>query len=157
VLIGGLWLFAIVDDHSRKLNESAERLKAQNELLAQKMYALDDVDPVTGKDQVTILIEKAIAIEGLKWDDAEVTAMTRICWRESRYNPQLQNPTSTAFGLYQFLDSTWKYYGITKTTDPLLQTIAACRYIEDRYGTPRKALAFHLVAREVNGEMVHYY
>ena len=41
-----------------------------------------------------------------------------------------------------------KYYGITKTTDPLLQTIAACRYIEDRYGTPRKALAFHLVARE---------
>jgi hypothetical protein len=157
ILIGGLWLFAVVDDHSRRLNADAERLKAQNELLAQQMYALDDVDPVTGKNQVTLLIEKAVAIEGVDWNDAEVTAMTRICWRESRYNPHLQNPRSTAFGLYQFLDSTWKSYGIDKTTDPLLQTIAAVRYIKARYGTPRKALAFHLVKHEVNGEMVHYY
>lgn len=157
VLIGSLWLFAVIDDHTRRLTSDAEKLKAQNELLAQRMYALDDIDPETGKNQVTLLIEKAVAIEGVDWDDAEVTAMTRICWRESRYNPQLQNPRSTAFGLYQFLDSTWKYYGIQKTTDPLMQTIAAVRYIEDRYGTPRKALAFHLVAREVNGEMVHYY
>jgi hypothetical protein len=157
VVIGALWLFAVLDDHTRRLTGEAEQLRVRNELLAEKMYALDQIDPVTKKNQVTILIEKAIKIEGVKWDDTQVMAMTRLCWRESRYNPMLQNPNSTAFGLYQFLDSTWADYGIQKTTDPLLQTIAAVRYIKSRYGTPKDALAFHLVARDVNGELVHYY
>jgi SLT domain-containing protein len=118
---------------------------------------MDSVDPLTGKSQIAALIEQAIAIEGVDWDQRQIDAMTRLCWRESRYNPTLQNPRSTAFGLYQFLNSTWKGTGIAKTSDPLLQTVAAVRYIEARYGTPKDALAFHLEPKVVNGELQHYY
>ena len=31
-----------------------------------------------------------------------------IVWRESRFDPHAENPTSTASGLYQFIDSTWR-------------------------------------------------
>ena len=154
----GWWTWhATVRRHDAELRMENERLRAEHALLARKLYALDAVDPSTGDQRIVGLIRQAIAIEGVDWGDEQVEAMLRLCWRESRYNPLLDNPRSSAFGLWQFLDSTWKYYGIEKTSDPLLQTIAAVRYIEDRYETPEKALEFHLVAREVNGELQHYY
>ena len=64
---------------------------------------------------------------------------------------------STPRRLYQFLASTWPDYGVETTSDPLLQTVAAVRYIEDRYGTPAEALAFHRELHTVNGKRVHYY
>jgi hypothetical protein len=142
---------------SSGLAEENARLRAHNSILANRLYALDEVDPETGGLYIQEVIERAIQIEGVKWGEKDVEAMMRLCWRESRYNPHLQNPRSTAFGLWQFLDSTWDNYGIEKTTDPLLQTVAAVRYIKSRYGTPQRALAFHLVAREVNGVKQHYY
>lgn len=33
--------------------------------------------------------------------------MTGIAWRESRYDPYAKNPSSTASGLFQFLNTTW--------------------------------------------------
>ena len=33
-----------------------------------------------------------------------------VVQRESRFDPQAENPTSTASGLYQFLDGTWAGY-----------------------------------------------
>jgi hypothetical protein len=150
-------VIALNDRHDESVKEENSRLRAQNVLLAKQMYALDEVDPATGKQYIVEVIEQAIAIEGVDWDEKQVEAMVRLCWRESRYNPLLQNPRSTAFGLWQFLDSTWRPYGIEKTSDPLLQTIAAVRYIKARYKTPKRALEFHLVARTVNGELQHYY
>lgn len=38
-------------------------------------------------------------------------AFACIRWRESRNDPNAQNPNSTASGLYQFLDSSWLAYG----------------------------------------------
>ena len=35
----------------------------------------------------------------------------RIAYCESENNPTAQNPSSTASGRFQFLDSSWKYYG----------------------------------------------
>ena len=34
-----------------------------------------------------------------------------VAWCESRYKPKAQNPTSSAGGLFQFLDSTWQRFG----------------------------------------------
>ncbi len=155
--LGALLAYAILQANTLRLASEADRLKAQNELLAQRIYSIDEIDEVSGKHKVVALIEQAIKIEGLDWDDRQIEAMARLCWRESRYNPNLQNPRSTAFGMYQFLNSTWKHTGIDKTADPLLQTIAAVRYIEGRYGTPKDALAFHLEPKVINGELVHYY
>ena len=64
--------------------------------------------------------------------------------KESGFNNKAQNKRSTAYGMFQFLDSTWKGTGISKTSDPIQQTEAGCIYIKNRYGTPQKALDFHL-------------
>ena len=44
--------------------------------------------------------------------------------------------TSTAYGIPQFLDSTWKGTGIGKTSDGYRQIDAGLIYIDSRYGSP---------------------
>jgi hypothetical protein len=70
-------------------------------------------------------------------------ALVELVNRESSWNPAADNPTSTAYGLFQFLDSTWAGTGIRRTSDPMQQIIAGLRYIQSRYGSPAAALAFH--------------
>jgi hypothetical protein len=55
---------------------------------------------------------------------------------ESRWNPLADNKHSTAYGIPQLLK--------LKTKDPYKQIDAGLIYIAKRYGTPCKALAFHL-------------
>ena len=54
--------------------------------------------------------------------------------RESRWNPLAQNPKSTAFGIGQFLNSTWKLVGFEKTKNPYDQIDAMIEYVKVRYG-----------------------
>ena len=63
-----------------------------------------------------------------------------LIWRESRWDSKAQNPHSTAYGLGQFLNSTWATVGCVKTTDPYTQLDCTKKYIEKRYSTPHKAL-----------------
>lgn len=86
--------------------------------------------------------KKAAAERG--WTGAEWEALDGLWRRESDWNPNAQNPTSTAYGIPQFLDDTWPSYGIAKTSDAGRQIEAGLRYIERRYGKPSKALAFWL-------------
>ncbi|WP_394620953.1 tape measure protein [Lentzea sp. JNUCC 0626] len=72
-----------------------------------------------------------------QWD-----ALDWIITRESGWNPRAQNPSSTAYGLFQFLDSTWSTVGATKTSDVGQQANAGLRYIAQRYGNPLAAKAF---------------
>jgi len=53
-----------------------------------------------------------------------------------------KNPRSSAYGIGQFLDSTWRSVGVRKTDDALWQTYAMCRYIKGRYGSTKNALHF---------------
>jgi hypothetical protein len=76
------------------------------------------------------------------WTGSEWTALEQLWTNESDWNPHAQNPTSTAYGIAQFLDSTWSGYGTSKTSDPERQIEAGLRYIAARYGTPSNALAF---------------
>lgn len=72
-------------------------------------------------------------------------ALIQLVKHESSFSPQAKNPNSSAFGLFQFLDSTWKSnlpevpYG---TKDPYWQAVGGFRYIQQRYGTPERAWAF---------------
>jgi len=56
-----------------------------------------------------------------------------------------QNPRSTAYGLFGFLNSTWGATGVRKSADAWWQTVAAVRYTQQRegYRTPCRALRFH--------------
>ncbi len=67
--------------------------------------------------------------------------LEKLWGKESGWNPNAQNPTSTAYGIPQFLDSTWKSTGIAKTSDGHRQIDAGLIYIENRYGSPCGAWA----------------
>lgn len=73
---------------------------------------------------------------------AEYAALQWIIMHESGGRPNAQNPTSTAYGLFQFLNGTWASTGIGKTSDPALQALAGMRYIASRYGDPIAAQRF---------------
>jgi membrane-bound lytic murein transglycosylase MltF len=67
-----------------------------------------------------------------------------LLWEaESNWSPYAQNPTSTAYGIAQFIDATWATTGIDKTSDPYEQIDAGLIYIDERYGTSCDAWAFH--------------
>jgi hypothetical protein len=71
----------------------------------------------------------------------QFSAIDYIFSHESGWNPNAQNPTSTAYGIPQFLNSTWAQYG-GKTSDPATQIRDGIRYMVDRYGSPNAAGAF---------------
>ena len=73
-------------------------------------------------------------------DAEQYACLDGLILRESGWRPEAQNPTSTAYGLGQFLDSTWQSTGYEKTSDPFLQLEAMMVYIENRYVTPCAAL-----------------
>jgi hypothetical protein len=69
--------------------------------------------------------------DGVQWD-----SLVKLWNRESGFNNTAQNPTSTAYGIPQFLDSTWAGTGIAKTSDASRQATAGLIYIDRRYGDP---------------------
>lgn len=79
---------------------------------------------------------------GFGWGSgAQWAAQDYLEMREAGYNNLAQNPTSTAFGMGQFLDSTWGAYGYRKTSDPYIQSMAMAQYEKARYGDPIHAAA----------------
>jgi len=69
------------------------------------------------------------------------TALNNLVMKESGWDNTAQNPTSTAYGIGQFLDSTWATVGGTKTSNPTTQIKLMLLYIKQRYGTPAAAWA----------------
>ena len=64
----------------------------------------------------------------------QFVCLDRLLVKESGWKPWAQNPVSTAYGLFQFLDSTWAGTGYEKSADPYVQIDAGLVYIQGRYG-----------------------
>ena len=62
--------------------------------------------------------------------------LEKLWYLESKWNPLADNKRSSAYGIPQLLK--------LKTNDPYKQIDAGLKYIAHRYGTPCKALAYHL-------------
>lgn len=80
-----------------------------------------------------------------EWSLDEWESFNTIVQKESSWNNLAQNPHSTAFGTFQFLNSTWKSVGCVKTIDQNTQVDCGIKYIKQRYGTPSKALQHHKI------------
>jgi hypothetical protein len=99
------------------------------------------------RQQFSDLVRQAtpLAREG-QWrnlpDWSKNAALDGLVYYESGRSTSDKNPNSTAYGLFQFLDSTWAGTGVSKTSDSLLQTVAGLRYVFSRYRTPERAFAF---------------
>ena len=76
------------------------------------------------------------ALSKLSGDSSQFSCLESLWGRESGWNPNAQNPSSSAYGIPQFLDSTWASTGIAKTSDGYRQIDAGLVYIDSRYGSP---------------------
>ncbi|MEZ0171027.1 transglycosylase SLT domain-containing protein [Microvirga sp. TS319] len=68
---------------------------------------------------------------------------------ESQFNPNAQNPNSSAGGLFQFTDGTAKQYGLSNKFDPAASTDAAARLAADNRAYLSKALGREPTAHEL--------
>jgi hypothetical protein len=84
----------------------------------------------------------AMAAAKYGWGGNEWAALKELVQNESSWNPNAQNPSSSAYGLFQFLNSTWATVGGRKTSDPRLQAEYGLAYLAQRYGSPSAALRF---------------
>lgn len=100
--------------------------------------------PVDHSNLLNFIIPTAHAGD---WKDTLDPNEAWIIQHESGFNPNAQNPTSTAFGIWQGLAGTRQKYaaqvGVSPTTtDPNEQLAMMRAYVKDRYGTPANAKAF---------------
>ena len=94
------------------------------------------------------LIKAAIHEGKLAWSSDSHLAW--IISHESGFRPCVRNGGTIdcsyrgdrAFGLFQFLGSTWAGTGVRMTSDAYWQTIAGLRYVGGRYHTPAGAVRF---------------
>lgn len=75
--------------------------------------------------------------------------LERTAMIESGGDPNAQNPNSSAGGMFQFIDSTAKQYGLTDKTDPFASADAAARLASDNRAYLVKALGREPTAGEL--------
>ena len=81
------------------------------------------------------------AMSKLGGSGSQFSCLENLWGKESGWNPNAQNPGSTAYGIPQFLNSTWATTGIAKTSDGYKQIDAGLVYIDKAYGSPCNAWA----------------
>lgn len=76
------------------------------------------------------------------WTGGQWTCLYTLWNHESEWDSNAKNPTSTAYGVAQFLSDTWGAVGGKKTANPITQISLGIKYISQRYGTPCNAWNF---------------
>lgn len=84
---------------------------------------------------------------GTGWQSSLTPAERELWQHESSLNPLADNPSSTAFGIWQGLASTRAQYAKRfgydpNTTDPMQQLQMGRAYVADRYGNADNAWRF---------------
>ena len=139
-------------------------------LVASPAYALP-AKPIAGQEKVVTVslayltvhttksdAEKALASKYVKYFDAQTIAflteyasgksltewkcLDNLWTHESHFNPKALNTGSHAYGIAQFLPSTWGNYNVEKTASASLQIKYGLHYIDKRYGSACNAWSF---------------
>jgi hypothetical protein len=69
------------------------------------------------------------------WTVSEWKCLQNLWQHESHFNPKARNMSSGAYGIAQFLPTTWGNYKVEKTAEAKLQIQYGLHYIEKRYGS----------------------
>jgi len=68
--------------------------------------------------------------------------LTKLLGKESAWNPKAQNPKSSAKGIGQLLDGTYRNLGMRHSQASVSQLVATLAYIHRRHVTPCNAWSF---------------
>ena len=82
---------------------------------------------VTDKERINLFISELLTPKS-------ASCFRKILNAESHFNPNAKNPFSSASGVGQLLNSTYKNLGLRKTNDALAQVVATLSYIGRHYG-----------------------
>jgi hypothetical protein len=104
----------------------------------------------TGGNAANIALGQVLAA-ARGWTGSLWSALRALWTGESGWNNLAKNPTSSAFGIPQFLAGTARQYGVLGVTDPVRQILAGEQYIADVYGNPSVAYSRWL------GRSPHWY
>lgn len=126
-----------------------QAISATADWAKQKLSALNpfggagsvDVSGISGP--IVSQVEEVFARHG--FTGAEWEAAKWIIQKESNWDPTAVNPSSGAFGLFQFNPmggNTLGEYLPDRNPDPAVQADAGARYMRNRYGTPTAAKAW---------------
>ncbi len=69
----------------------------------------------------------------------QYSCFTKLIGKESAWNQKAQNPKSTASGIGQLLDGTYKRLGMKKSEYAVSQLVATLSYIHRRHVNPCNA------------------
>jgi len=73
-------------------------------------------------------------------DEKQFICLDNLWTQESHWNPKALNKISGAFGIAQFMPTTWANYNMPyKPKNPILQVKYGLHYISKRYLTPCRA------------------
>jgi hypothetical protein len=95
--------------------------------------------PVTYEPRPPLLQVDAKAVAKELLTKEQYSCLTKLVGKESAWNPNAQNPTSTASGIGQMLNSTYAGLGMKKTKTGVSQLVATLAYISRRHVTPCNA------------------
>lgn len=95
--------------------------------------------PVTYEPRPPLLQVDAKAVAKELLTKQQYSCLTKLVGKESAWNPNAQNPTSTASGIGQMLNSTYAGLGMKKTKTGVSQLVATLAYISRRHVTPCNA------------------
>ena len=84
-------------------------------------------------------IARDMARQEYGWKDEQFSCLNKLWGKESAWNPEADNPISTAFGIAQMLGE--------ESKNPVIQIRNGLRYIEHRYKRPCVAWSFWLENR----------
>lgn len=86
--------------------------------------------PMVGSNQ-----EKVQAFVNELMTKRQANCLLWIFTKESHINPSAKNPSSSAQGIGQLLESTYKTIGLRHSADPIAQVVASIAYISRHYGS----------------------
>ena len=88
------------------------------------------------KDRPPLLSVNAKEVARDLLNKEQFLCLTKLIGKESAWKPEAQNPTSTASGIGQMLDSTVSSLGMKKSDSAVSQLVATLSYISRRHSHP---------------------
>jgi len=92
-----------------------------------KVVKVQEAITLSDKEKTNLVIDELLTKSSAK-------CFRKILMVESHMNPHAKNPNSSARGMGQLLDTTYRNLGLQHSADPLAQVVATLAYISRHYG-----------------------